>query len=163
MASSSSVGLRLDVEGRHRSLPIRENTRLATADLDKQAAPQDTIFGASSSQASGCRLTHPSVSNPSTHLLDQYSSLPLAVCRFANMAPRLPRTFAVAALSLSWVTTAYTNYSSIDVDVIRAQLDLMDNRPKDCPPWYDTRRHHGNVRCCGDGVTDRCSITQLQL
>jgi len=68
------------------------------------------------------------------------------------MAPRLPRALAVAALSLSCVTTAYTNYSSIDVEVIRAQLDLMGNRPKDCPPWYATRRHHEHVRCWGDGV-----------
>jgi hypothetical protein len=37
-------------------------------------------------------------------------------------------------LSLSSIAAAYTNYSS--VDMIRAQLALMEDRPKDCPPWY---------------------------
>ncbi len=54
----------------------------------------------------------------------------------ANMALRLPRALAIAALSLSLscVASASRNYSS--VDMIRAQLDLLDDRPKDCPPWY---------------------------
>lgn len=54
----------------------------------------------------------------------------------AVMALRLYRALALAALSLSCVTSAYQNYSSIDM--MRSQLALMDDRPKDCPPWYDT-------------------------
>jgi hypothetical protein len=51
------------------------------------------------------------------------------------MAPRLRRALAIAALSLSLssIASAAANYSS--VDMIRAQLALMDDRPKDCPPW----------------------------
>lgn len=44
-------------------------------------------------------------------------------------------TALVAALSLSWTAQALHNYSSIDM--MRAQMSLMDNRPDDCPPWYD--------------------------
>jgi hypothetical protein len=40
----------------------------------------------------------------------------------------------IAALSLSWMTDAFSNYTSIDM--MRAQLALMDDRPSDCPPWY---------------------------
>jgi hypothetical protein len=48
-------------------------------------------------------------------------------------------TALVALLSLSWTAQAMHNYSSIDM--MRAQMSLMDNRPDDCPPWYVTR--HG--------------------
>jgi hypothetical protein len=45
-------------------------------------------------------------------------------------------TAVLAGLSLAWTTFGYSNYSSIDM--MRAQLSLMDDRPDDCPPWYDT-------------------------
>lgn len=52
----------------------------------------------------------------------------------------------LGVLSLSSVASAFANYSS--VDMMRAQLALMDERPKDCPPWYvvcpTTRVHHAN-------------------
>lgn len=51
------------------------------------------------------------------------------------MALRLPRALAVAALSLTCLTSAYNHTSSIDMT--RAQLAIMEDRPKDCPPWYD--------------------------
>ncbi|KAK3309914.1 uncharacterized protein B0T15DRAFT_17866 [Chaetomium strumarium] len=51
------------------------------------------------------------------------------------MALRLPRALTVAALSLSCVASALTNYSSIDM--MRAQLALMEDRPKDCPPCFN--------------------------
>ncbi len=51
------------------------------------------------------------------------------------MVLQVYRALAVAALSFSCVASAYRNYSSIDT--MRAQLSLMDDRPKDCPPWYD--------------------------
>ncbi|KAG7292889.1 hypothetical protein NEMBOFW57_002934 [Staphylotrichum longicolle] len=51
------------------------------------------------------------------------------------MALRRHRALALVALSLSCVTSAYTNYSS--VDMIRAQLALMEDRPKDCPPCFN--------------------------
>ncbi|KAL2021651.1 hypothetical protein VTK56DRAFT_7004 [Thermocarpiscus australiensis] len=51
------------------------------------------------------------------------------------MAGRLRGALAVTALSLSCVTSAYKNYSSIDT--IRAQLALMEDRPKDCPPCFN--------------------------
>jgi hypothetical protein len=51
------------------------------------------------------------------------------------MGWRTPRAIAVAALSLSGVASAYKNYSSIDM--MRAQLSLMDDRPSDCPPWCE--------------------------
>lgn len=42
-------------------------------------------------------------------------------------------------LSLSWIVCAATNWTSLDM--MQAQLRLMDRRPEDCPPWYD------GVRC----------------
>jgi hypothetical protein len=51
------------------------------------------------------------------------------------MARRLPRALALAALALSPLADAYSNYSSMDIDMMRAQLALMADRPKDCPPW----------------------------
>ncbi|KAE8449539.1 hypothetical protein EG329_008148 [Mollisiaceae sp. DMI_Dod_QoI] len=48
---------------------------------------------------------------------------------------RFLRTAAVTALSLSWSVSAFTNYSSIEM--IRAQLALMDDRPADCPPCFN--------------------------
>jgi hypothetical protein len=50
------------------------------------------------------------------------------------MARRLPRALALAALALSPLADAYSNYS-MDIDMMRAQLALMADRPKDCPPW----------------------------
>jgi len=51
----------------------------------------------------------------------------------ATMGLRIPGAFALAALSLSWVAAASRDYSSIDM--MRAQIALLDDRPKDCPPW----------------------------
>lgn len=51
----------------------------------------------------------------------------------AIMAFKIPRALVIA-LSLSSVAAAYKNYTS--VDMMRAQLALMEDRPKDCPPWY---------------------------
>ncbi|KAL2271321.1 hypothetical protein VTJ83DRAFT_692 [Remersonia thermophila] len=51
------------------------------------------------------------------------------------MAPRLPRALALAALSLSSLASAYSNYTSIDM--MRAQMALMADRPKDCPPCFN--------------------------
>jgi hypothetical protein len=45
------------------------------------------------------------------------------------------RLAAAATLALSWTTSAYEpGYTSWDM--IRAQAALMEDRPKDCPPWY---------------------------
>ena len=75
------------------------------------------------------------------------------------MALRLQRALAIAALSLSCVASASKNYSS--VDMMRAQLALLDDRPKDCPPWYDAR----SSSPCGsqfDMLTVVCLQLQLQ-
>jgi len=45
-------------------------------------------------------------------------------------------TAVLATLSLSWSVGAQ-NYSSLDM--MRAQLALLDDRPDNCPPWYDSR------------------------
>ncbi|KAK4447596.1 hypothetical protein QBC34DRAFT_409083 [Podospora aff. communis PSN243] len=50
------------------------------------------------------------------------------------MALRIRCAFALAALSLSCVS-AYRNTSSIDM--MRTQLALLDDRPKDCPPCFN--------------------------
>jgi hypothetical protein len=47
---------------------------------------------------------------------------------------RLLGSLAIAALSLSWTGYAFQNYTQ--VDMMRAQLALMDDRPDNCPPWY---------------------------
>jgi hypothetical protein len=52
-------------------------------------------------------------------------------------------TAVLAALSLSWTVYGYQtpNYQSLNhssVDLLRAQLSLMDDRPDGCPAWYDT-------------------------
>jgi hypothetical protein len=41
----------------------------------------------------------------------------------------------LATLSLAWTTYGFNNYTSLDM--MRTQLALMDDRPDDCPPWYD--------------------------
>lgn len=53
------------------------------------------------------------------------------------MASRSARAFVLGALVLTSTVAASQNYSmsSPDIDALRAQLALMDNRPKDCPPW----------------------------
>lgn len=52
----------------------------------------------------------------------------------------------LATLPLSWAARSYqtpiyhtSNHSS--VDLLRAQLSLMDDRPDDCPPWYHALRY----------------------
>ncbi|PBP22172.1 ABC-2 type transporter [Diplocarpon rosae] len=44
-------------------------------------------------------------------------------------------TAVLVALSLLWTTSAAQNYSSIDM--MRAQLALMGDRPADCPPCFN--------------------------
>src|SRR3954468_3184635 len=51
-------------------------------------------------------------------------------------------TAVLATLSLSWTTYGYQspNYQTLNhssVDLLRAQLSLMDDRPDGCPAWYD--------------------------
>lgn len=48
------------------------------------------------------------------------------------MAPEGMVALLVGALSLASPVAAL-NYSTMDM--MRAQLSLMDDRPKDCPPW----------------------------
>ncbi|KAI1291560.1 hypothetical protein F5Y03DRAFT_31871 [Xylaria venustula] len=50
------------------------------------------------------------------------------------MAPNI-RLAALAALSLSSVVAAQKNYTQ--VDMMRAQLALMDDRPDNCPPCFN--------------------------
>jgi len=52
------------------------------------------------------------------------------------MRPHLAAAAALATLSLAWTAYGYQNYTSLDM--IRTQLALMDDRPDDCPPWYDS-------------------------
>lgn len=72
------------------------------------------------------------------------------------MALRLHRALAVAALSLSCFASAYNNYSS--VNVARSQVTLMDDRPKDCPPWYGSYLPREASRDNANGY-----VSQLQL
>ncbi|KAI0905656.1 hypothetical protein F4824DRAFT_399407 [Ustulina deusta] len=51
------------------------------------------------------------------------------------MSPPSIRLVALAAISLSCVVAAQTNYTQ--VDMMRAQLALMDDRPGDCPPCFN--------------------------
>ncbi|KAK3945464.1 hypothetical protein QBC46DRAFT_118017 [Diplogelasinospora grovesii] len=63
------------------------------------------------------------------------------------MALRISRALTVVALSLSCVTSAYRNSSSVDMlKAARAQLALLDDRPKDCPPCFNC---HLPVYSCG--------------
>ncbi|KAG4430218.1 hypothetical protein IFR05_014304 [Cadophora sp. M221] len=51
---------------------------------------------------------------------------------------RFLKTVALAALSLSWTTYASRNYSSYStVDMLRAELALLDSRGADCPPCFN--------------------------
>lgn len=51
------------------------------------------------------------------------------------MAPLSCRGLLVGLVALlPSLTAAYAN-SSYNVDAMRAQFALMDDRPKDCPPW----------------------------
>jgi hypothetical protein len=43
------------------------------------------------------------------------------------------------------VVAAYANSTFSNVDMLRAQLALMDNRPKDCPPWYAILDHIATI------------------
>lgn len=49
------------------------------------------------------------------------------------MAYSKPALLLAAAAAWGQLSAAY-NYST--ADMMRAQLALMDDRPKDCPPWY---------------------------
>lgn len=48
---------------------------------------------------------------------------------------------AGALVAAPSMVAAYANSTFSHVDMLRAQLALMDNRPKDCPPWYATPDH----------------------
>lgn len=46
------------------------------------------------------------------------------------------RSLAIAAMALlPALAAAQANTSYTDIDMLRAQMELLDNRPKDCPPW----------------------------
>ena len=47
----------------------------------------------------------------------------------------LRRLVAVAVALLPALPTAQVNSSYSQVDMLRAELELMNTRPKDCPPW----------------------------
>jgi len=49
------------------------------------------------------------------------------------MVSRISRAVALSALSFAGLASAFLNYST--PDMMRAQMALMDDRPKDCPPW----------------------------
>lgn len=52
------------------------------------------------------------------------------------MGPRSWTTVAAAILAFRPVfVAAYANSSFSEVDMLRAQLALMDDRPDGCPPW----------------------------
>ncbi|ROV93387.1 hypothetical protein VMCG_08424 [Cytospora schulzeri] len=55
------------------------------------------------------------------------------------MASRSARALVLGALALTSTASAFQNYSSSspDIDALRAQLALMDNRPRDCPPCFN--------------------------
>lgn len=46
---------------------------------------------------------------------------------------RVQQAAALISLSLPWMAQGFQNYTS--VDMMNAQLALMDNRPDNCPPW----------------------------
>lgn len=55
------------------------------------------------------------------------------------MVSRIVRASVLGALALSGVAAAFDNYSTTSypgIEALRAQLALMDDRPKDCPPWF---------------------------
>ncbi|EHA54731.1 ABC transporter [Pyricularia oryzae 70-15] len=51
------------------------------------------------------------------------------------MPPRLRTALALGATSLLWLASVSANYTTYDS--MRAQLALMDDRPKDCPPCFN--------------------------
>jgi hypothetical protein len=114
--------------------PDRGHRPVEPSDLS-QPAGKALAGQASFSAFRASRHPHPKL------LLAQPSALSLRLHTgpelrpYAIMALRLPRALTVAALTVSCVTSALSNYSSIDM--MRAQLALMEDRPKDCPPWYD--------------------------
>lgn len=64
------------------------------------------------------------------------------------MASRTARAVAFGALALSSVALAQNfSSSSPGIDALRAQLALMDDRPKDCPPWYVLPYRAQILRC----------------
>lgn len=50
----------------------------------------------------------------------------------------LKSLLAAATLLLASPTIAFINSSYSEIDMMQTQLALLDNRPKDCPPWSDT-------------------------
>ena len=74
------------------------------------------------------------------------------------MASRILRAAVLGALSLASLGDAYNNYSSYDsVDMMRAQLALMEGRPKECPPWYVVIRSHPCFDQVGLDVDSICA------
>ncbi|KAK5992960.1 ABC transporter G family member [Cladobotryum mycophilum] len=54
------------------------------------------------------------------------------------MAPNSPRSLLLGAVAiLPSLVAAYANSSYSNVDMLRAQLSLMDNRPAECPPCFN--------------------------
>ncbi|KOS23426.1 putative ATP-dependent permease [Escovopsis weberi] len=54
------------------------------------------------------------------------------------MAPTSPRSLLLAAVAiLPGLVAAYANSSYSDIDILRAQLALMDDRPPQCPPCFN--------------------------
>jgi hypothetical protein len=48
----------------------------------------------------------------------------------------LKSVFAGATLLLAPQCFGFINSSYSEIDMMQAQLALLDNRPKDCPPWF---------------------------
>lgn len=78
------------------------------------------------------RSLEPSIVNQLSFNLSTNTATSSVPCLI--MAPRTAFALIAGLLSLSCVASASKNYSSIEM--MRAELALMDDRPKDCPPWY---------------------------
>ena len=111
-------------------------------------SPRDTAREASATTLpASCLVTlfnGSSVISPCQQLIlsdhfsrDPPSSLPSFSNNNCNMR-RYLETVVLATISLAWAAHA-RNYSSIDI--MRTQLALMDDRPDECPPWYEVLRH----------------------
>lgn len=86
---------------------------------------------------------HPPSSSPSDPLQQATftlgSALVIAVAIRPPPAMALPslRSLAIAAVALlPALASAQANSSYTEADMMRAHYELLNNRPKDCPPWY---------------------------
>lgn len=48
----------------------------------------------------------------------------------------LKSAFVAATLLLAPQVYGFINSTYSEIDMMQAQLNLLDNRPKDCPPWF---------------------------